>query len=161
MQEQSGRLFGGFIFQKREWAIISTSVQNMLGIGICMVFLRKEHTWNRLGWDVSLNPNYDSALDFQINYKIGASIAIWMCGGTFLSIRKGEKRESLMKQRLELCASFGNIPEYRDNVKNMRVGIRFLCGNLWVKPEISVPGISDLVAKRVRVLCSMGVVFEL
>lgn len=66
-----------------------------------------------------------------------------------------------MKQRLELCASFGNIPEYRDNVKNMRVGIRFLCGNLWVKPEISVPGISDLVAKRVRVLCSMGVVFEL
>lgn len=32
MQEQSGRLFGGFIFQKREWAIISTSVQNMLGI---------------------------------------------------------------------------------------------------------------------------------
>lgn len=90
MQEQSGRLFGGFIFQKREWAIISTSVQNMLGIGICMVFLRKEHTWNRLGWDVSLNPNYDSALDFQINYNIGASIAIWMCGGTFLSIRKGE-----------------------------------------------------------------------
>ena len=131
-------------------------VQNMLGIGICMVFLRKEHTWNRLGWYVSLNPNYDSVLDFQINYNIGASIAIWMCSDTILSIHKGEKRESSMKQRLELCASFGNTPEYRDNVKNMRVGVKFSCGNLWVKPEISVPGISDLVAKRVRVFCSMG-----
>ncbi len=109
----------------------------------CGLFLKGRYDQKYFGIGATINSHYDSGLDFLFNYDIEASATLW-------------QRETPQSQSLRLCVSFGNLPEYCDNVKNLRVGLRFNSGSLWVHPEVSIPGIADNGFDHIRVLCSMG-----
>lgn len=93
---------------------------------------------------MSINPHYDTKLGMKVCFDVEAFGTLW----------RNDKIEGVT-QKLDVCASFGNMPEYRDNTKNLRLGLKFTSGNLWVQPELCVPGI-DKQYDKIRILCSMG-----
>lgn len=106
--------------------------------------------YNKFGISLSINPNRDSGLGFQFNYNIDAFYELW-------------KKKRSDNETIDLSISYGNLPEFRDNNKNVRVGLKFTNGNLWVKPQICMPEISSSNYKyqQVRVLCSLGYMINL
>lgn len=149
-QEQSGRLFCGYQFYNNIWKIdgvayIGTEYSgkwNVVG-----ALFNTSVDYNKLGASLSINPNKDSGFDIQMNYNVEGSYNVW-----------NNKNDALRYEKLDICASFGNIPEFRDNNKNLRVGLIFKSGNLWVKPTVCIPGIAedDFGEGNVRVLFNMG-----
>lgn len=149
VKNQSGRIFAGYRYDKSALSIgcnayFGSEYSGNWHIYGCNIF--GDYTYKRLILGAVINPNYDSKLKGQFNYKLDVGFAVW----------NNHCHEDNLKQKVELYASYGNMPEYRDNIKNMRVGIRFVYGNLWVKPEIDVPGIEGRSNEYLRVLCSMG-----
>lgn len=150
MKEQSGRLFAGYMYKDQTLeasGIVYGGSEYTGNWQVAGALLKGHYTWKRLGIGTAVNPHYDTKLGFQFNYDVEASVAVW--AKTF---------EQFGKQQLDVCASFGNMPEYRDNIQNLRVGLKFTSGNLWVQPEISVPeiGDKDKTSDKIRVLCSLG-----
>lgn len=150
MQEQSGRFFAGYLFENSSWTVTGIAYGGEEYAGdwyVTGAWLNAHYIWNRLELGATINPNYDSKLDFQLNCDVEAAVAVWK-----------KTYGQIEKQRLDFCCSFGNLPEYRDNLKNLRVGLRFTNGQLWVLPEICVPGVGDKdnASNKIRVLCSMG-----
>lgn len=145
MREQSGHLLLGYRHSYHNW---NNNAYIYAGI-------EYGGRWHRIGAQFqsgyklksfiltgTINPNYDSGLDFQLNYDIDAGFIIFQKVNNYLD-------------NVIVGASFGNIPEFRDNIKNLRVGIKFTSARLWVHPEISLPGI-DQNANFIRVLCNFG-----
>lgn len=135
IKEQSGRLFAGYLFEDgglTASAIAYGGTEYAANWQVAGACLNGRYDWKRLGVGVTVNPNYDTKLGFQFNYDFEASIAVW-----------SKPIEGFGKQQLDACASFGNMPEFRDNICNLRVGIKFTSGNLWVQPEICIPGMGD------------------
>ena len=150
MKEQSGRIFAGYRYTKSNFlakAIIYGGTEYDRRWQVFGTLLNGLYRWNYFGVGASLNPNYDTNLGFQLNYDIETSITVLK-----------ESIVSFGLQQVEVTASFGNIPEYRDNIQNMRVGLKFTSGNLWVHPEVCIPGFGDKdrTSNRIRVLCNMG-----
>ena len=146
MKEQCGRLFAGYTYVNANWNIIGASYfcteyngsWHSYGISI-----QSEYRWHRLYLAGILNPNYDSGLDFDFCYQAEAGLSLWERAGS--------------DERVELCASYGNVPEYRMPVENYRIGFKFSSGNLWVKPMICFPlPDQESGSKYMRVLCSFG-----
>lgn len=145
MKEQSGCFHLGYRQIMRQW-----------DNDICL-YAGTEYSgrWHKLGAYIQscyvfnnvfltgvINTNYDSGLDFQFNYDIDV-------GYTIGRIKKCNL------ENLIVNVSFGNIPEFRDNVNNLRVGAKIISGGLWVQPEVSIPGINKNV-NYIRVLCNFG-----
>lgn len=148
VKEQNGRLFAGYVYEKGAWNVAGIAYGGTEYAGNWQAgggILKGEFIKKRIGIEATLNANYDTYFDFQMNYDVCAQYVIW---------KKGV--EGLDKQQLDICASFGNLPEYRDNVKNLRIGMKFTSGNLWVHPKICVPNIENKSSKYLRVLCSLG-----
>lgn len=149
-QEQSGRLFGGYQYNCDIWKIIGLAYVGTEYSGrwnVVGALFNVSVDYDKMGASLSINPNKDSGLDFQMNYNIEGRYQVW-----------NNKNEMLKDEKLDICASFGNIPEFRDNNKNLRVGLLFSSGNLWVKPTVCIPGIAedDFGKGNVRVLFNMG-----
>lgn len=147
-KEQNGRLFAGYIYEKRFCSVIGIAyggteyAWNWQTYGAAV---KAKFTKKRLGIGGALNANYDTYFDFQMNYDINARYAIWQ-----------KYMEGQGRQQLDICASFGNLPEYRKNVKNLRIGMKFTSGNLWVQPDVCIPNIEDGSSRHIRMLCSLG-----
>lgn len=147
-KEQSGRLFVGYIYERSSWSVTGIAyggteyAWNWQAYG---AIAKGEFTKKRLGIGGTLNANYDTYFDFQMNYDINVKYAI---------VQKYASEHG--KQQLDVCASFGNIPEYRENVKNLRIGLKFTSGNLWVQPDVCIPNIEKGSSKHIRMLCSLG-----
>lgn len=150
LKEQSGRLLVGYRHINQFW---NTEVFVYGGTeynGSWQAFgaiLRGDFFYKRLVFAGTINPNYDTGLDFQFNYDVEAGIVLW-------------ERNANYCQNIVFVTSYGNIPEFRDNVRNLRVGMKFVAGNLWVHPEISIPGIVE-GETHLRVLCNLGWKFTL
>ena len=150
LKEQSGRLFVGYNYNNGNWLFSSllytggeySGNWKVYGGDICTTFCYK-----RLALSGTLNPNYDTGLAFQLNYNVAALFNLWLAKGDL-----GEQVGATM--------SYGNIPEFRDNVENLRIGLKFECGKLWVHPEIVFPNVRG-ENKHIRVLCNMGFLIPL
>ncbi len=146
VKEQNGRLFAGYVLDKEQWDISGTAYYGTEYTGNWQAygaFVEGLYHTNHFYVDGILNPHYDTGLEFDFCYRLEAGISLW---------RKQEN-----SQRLELCASYGNVPEYRQATDNFRAGFKFTSGNLWVKPMLCVP-ITDNESgqKYLRVICSFG-----
>jgi len=152
-KNQSGKLYAGYLYDKNALRIECDAyfgseysrVWNVYG-----AYLSGEYQYKILSLGATINPNKDSKLGQQLNYDIELGASLW----------KNDALDSHMKQSVDVYASYGNIPEYRDNVKNARIGLKFTSGNLWVRPEVSIPGIDKRSSEYMRVLCSLGWKFE-
>lgn len=161
-KEQSGKTFVGYQYSDNSWTAFGNVYYGSEYTGNWHTYgtlLHGSYQRKWLGLALELNLNKDSGLDFQCNYDVQASVAIWQREGNVqFSGRKGEGKTERLSQRADINVSFGNIPEFRDNVKNLRAGIKFTNGNLWILPEVCIPGIGgDYVGKKyIRVLCNLG-----
>lgn len=152
VKEQNGRLFAGY---QHHWQ--KTYIMAIAYSGI-------EYTgkWNNLGTFINggLNTKYchlGGSIGFHHDSKLGNNICynLEVCG-TIYTLNKTED----IQKRLEVVTSVGNFPEYRETTMNLRAGLKFTYGDLWVKPVICIPRI-DKQFNRVRVLCSMGWSFSI
>lgn len=146
LKEQSGRLFAGYVLDKEQWNISGTAYYGSEYTGNWQaygVFVEGLYHIGRFYVDGIMNPHYDSGLEFKFCYQAEAGVALW------------QKQQN--NQRLELCASYGNVPEYRQATNNMRASFNFTSGNLWVKPMVCIP-VNDKNngQKYLRVICSFG-----
>lgn len=147
-KEQSGRVFAGYIYEKDAWAVTGIAyggTEYAWDWQTAGVLVKGDFVKRRVGIGVSLNANYDTYFDFQMNYDVEARYVIWQ-----------KNQKELGKQDLAICASFGNLPEYRENIKNLRVGLKFTGGNLWVQPEVCLPNIEKRNSCHIRLLCNFG-----
>ena len=146
LKEQSGRVFAGYVCEKENWTISGTAYFGTEYTGSWQAygaFVEGLYHTNHFYVDGILNPHYDTGLEFDFCYRLEAGFSLW---------RKQEN-----SQRLELCASYGNAPEYRQATNNLRAGFKFTSGNLWVKPMLCVPlADSESGQKYLRVICSFG-----
>lgn len=145
VKEQSGRLYGGYCLNKQFWNA-NLSIYGGTEYGgnwqIIGGYLRGGFSYNSINLIGTLNPNYDTGLEFQLNYNVAIGYRIM------------EKKED-GNQSVTVNASYGNIPEFRDNVKNLRIGVKFISSNLCVQPEIAIPGINE-DNTHIRVLCNFN-----
>lgn len=95
--------------------------------------VRSQKDWKWIGVALCCYPNYDTQLKMQWDGEIEAL-------GHILN-------------DLDLCVSFGNIPEYREDIKYFRFGILFKSDNLWVKPLVNLP---DNNIEHMRIIVSLG-----
>lgn len=145
--EQSGKLYAGYereiknvsfrgiLYGGSEYTGHWQSAGSQLSVG---------YHHKRFGATATLNPHYDTDLKFLFCYNAEA----------YRRVCLSDKTVS-MPQSLDIVASYGNIPEYRDAVNNLRFGIKYTCGNFWFKPVLCIPGINEN-NKYLRVLCSVG-----
>lgn len=147
LKEQSGRLFVGYLFTKDQITFSGvvyggseyTSKWKIIGGNI-----NGTYNYRYLKVAATLNPNYDSDLNFQFNYDLGLYFLVY-------------KAKTAINQSLYITTSIGNIPEYRQNNEKLCIGLEFISGNLWVKPLISLPDIfNHHLEKHIRVLCNLG-----
>ncbi len=148
-KEQSGTLLVGYRYKISNW---HTDASVYLGSEYSRnwqkygAFIKEQFSYKRIELIGTINPNYDNKLEFQFNYDLAALF-------TLFSKNNGE-------QSISIKTSFGTIPEYRDNKKNFRIGMRFFSKALWVQPEITVPGINE-DNTHIRVLCNFGYSLDL
>lgn len=148
IKEQSGRIFAGYIFEKDMWTIMGITYGGIEYAGNWQAggaIVKGGMIKKRMSIGATFNINYDSYFDVQLNYDIDVHFAI---------LRK--ITENLDKKQLDFCVSWGNLPEYRDNIKYLRVGMRFMNNNLWIQPEFCMPHILNRSSNYLRVLCSFG-----
>lgn len=146
LKEQSGRLFAGYAYGKEDWTVGGAAYYDTEYSGNWHSYGAQAggaYRWGIIRTEGRINPHYDSGLDFNLCYQAEMGVTVW------------KKNEETHCERVELNASFGNIPEYRTAVKQLRLGMRFTSGNLQVCPMISVPDIDkENGGKHIRVLCS-------
>ena len=145
LKEQSGRLFVGYQHMNQFWNTDISIYGGTEYTGNWQVFgaiLNGSFIYKRLILAGTINPNYDSGLDFQFNYDIDAGLLLW-------------EKNTTYSQSIAFNLSYGNIPEFRDNVRNLRFGIKFNSGSLWILPEISIPGLKE-GETYIRALCNFG-----
>lgn len=151
LKTQNGRLFAGYQLSGKGWLASAVAYGGGEFSGNWKAYgadFRGVYTWKCMELGLTLNPNYDTGLDFQFNYNAMAAISVY--------------RKEKESQSVKLTVSYGNIPEFRDNVNNFRFGMQFINGDLWVKPELSVPKFAeDSDNTYIRVLCSFGWKFHL
>lgn len=148
VKEQNGRIYAGYILEKGACiatgiAYVGTEYARKWQVGGAMV--KGDIIKKRIGIGGTLNVNYDTYFNFQLNYDINARYALW---------RKDAENKN--KQQLDIQISFGNLPEYRNNIKNLRIGMKFTSGNLWVLPEACIPNIEKKSFDYLRILCCFG-----
>ncbi len=146
LKEQSARLFAGYVFDKKTWALRSAAYYGSEFSG----------SWHTTGaiidgtlrlpgvyFEGILNPNYDSGLGFTFCYQAEVGVGL-------LNSSDGHNR-------VDLCASYGDIPEFRLPTQYIRAGLKFSVNNLWVKPTLCFP-LKDTAngQKYLRVICSFG-----
>lgn len=93
------------------------------------------YTYRRLTLDASINPRYDSGLDYMTCWKAGATVKIIKPIGVTLH--------------------YTTIPEFRMSEKRLRGGFEFNVDRLSVRPELSVSVDPGTRFKNMRVLTSM------
>lgn len=151
LEEQSGRVFTGYEFKRESWDVKAIAYFGSEYTGIWQTYgawIEGAYQLNRIYFDAMVNPHYDTGLDFSFCYQVEVGVSLW------------KKQEN--NQKVELCASYGNIPEYRKTVRNLQGGLKFTSNNLWVKPMIFMPLTNnDYGQKYLRVLCSFGWCFDL
>jgi len=151
LKEQSGRLFAGYAFDKEFMGFSGTAYYGTEYTGnwhVYGAFVEGSYRIGRFYLNAILNPHYDTGLDFNFCYQAEADVTLW---------KKSEKHEII-----ELCISYGNVPEYRLATNNTRVGLKFTSGNLWVKPMVYLPFNDNANGqKHIRVICSFGWSFSL
>ena len=146
VKEQSGRLFAGYTYGAEKWTIGGAAYYGTEYSGDWQaygVLAGGAFDWGIVRAEGRINPHNDTGLDFELCYQGEVGVTVW------------KKNEQACRERVELCASYGNIPEYRMAVKQLRLGMRFTSGNLQVCPMISIPDIDkENGSKHIRVLCS-------
>jgi len=146
LEEQSGRIFTGYEFERESWDIKAVAYFGSEYTGIWQaygVWIEGAYQLHKIYLDAKVNPHYDTGLDFSFCYQAEVGVSLW------------KKQEN--NQKVEACISYGNIPEYRMVVNNMRVGAKFTSGNLWVKTMLSMLEFyrgND--QKHIRVICSFS-----
>ena len=163
VREQSGKTFVGYHYSDNYWQAYGTVYYGSEYTGNWHTYGTLLHGGYQRKWfglALELNMNKDSGLDFQYNYDVQASVSIWQHDGNvrFISRKCRKEKTERLSQRADICVSFGNIPEFRNNVRNLRAGIKLANGNLWVLPEICIPSIggNNIGKDYIRVLCNLG-----
>lgn len=141
-KEQTGRFFVG---QTKEFKYFGYSYAAYAGMNYHRSFgmfgarLTAMGRWKRISGSFTFNPNYDSGYKFQGNCQIDGALQL------------------LKDQGVSFTAAYGNLPEYRNNIEYMRLGLKFAStdGKLWVKPEVCMPNVGN-GSENLRVLVSMG-----
>lgn len=87
----------------------------------------------------TLNPLYDSGLDYQTCFSAGASVRIF--------------------KPVSLRATYTTIPEFRESEKRLKAGVEVKVGGLSVVPELSIPVESENRSRRLRLLMSFSYIF--
>lgn len=95
-------------------------------------------SWKWIDVSASFYPNYDTQLKMQWDGEIEVA-------GHIL-------------EDADICVAYGNIPEYREDIEYLRLGLWFHTKNLWVKPMINLPAMNH---DHLRVIVSLGWRFEL
>lgn len=151
LKEQSGRLFTGYEFKRDNWKVKAVAYCGSEYTGIWQVYgawMEGAYQLHGIYFDAIINPNYDTGFDFSFCYQAEVGVSLW------------KKQEN--NQKVEICASYGNIPEYRKAVNNFQGGLKFTSNNLWVKPMVFIPlANNDCGQTYFRVLCSFGWCFDL
>lgn len=150
LKEQSGRMFAGYQYINGNWLFSGLLYFGGEYSGNWKVYGGNVSTsfyYKRLALSGTLNPNYDTGMAFQFNYDVAASFNLWLA-------------KDALGERVGATISYGNIPEFRDNVDNLRIGLKFECGKLWVHPEIAFPNVGG-ENKHIRVLCNLGFLIPL
>lgn len=145
VKEQNGLLFAGYKYLKNNWKADGCIYGGTEYDGrwwSAGTFLQVDYFFKSILLSGTINYSYDSGLKHQFSYDLDVGYIVW-------------KRSNSSNQFAALKMSYGNIPEYRENVKYLRIGTLFRSGNLWVQPEICVPGVDNDINK-VRVLCNLG-----
>lgn len=145
-QEENGKLFIGI--HKRlnfydVYGIAYYGSEFSRHWSVAGLLAKLQYTKEKYFCRLLINDNYDSSLHNQLNYNIKVGYVLY--------------KENAINSNVKVLVttSFGNIPEYRQNLKSLRIGLLFNSGNLSVHPEISVPGIEDVGgSKHFRVLCN-------
>lgn len=148
VKEQNGRIYAGYILKKGSYhaaGIAYVGTEYARRWQVSGVILNGEIFKKRIGMGGTLNANYDTYFDFQFNYDIHVQYAFWQ-----------KSKENREKQQLDFGLSFGNLPEYRNNIKNLRIGMKFASGNLWVLPEVCIPNLEKGSFDYLRMLCNFG-----
>lgn len=151
VKEQSGRLFAGYVSDKKTWAIRSAGYYGSEFSGSWFTtgaIIDGTLQFPRVYFEGILNPNYDSDLGFNFCYQAEFGVGL-------LNTSDG-------RDRVELFASYGDIPEFRLPTQYIRTGLKFTSNNLWVKPALCFP-LKDAASgqKYLRVICSFGWAFNL
>lgn len=89
----------------------------------------------RVTLEASVNPHYDSGLEYKTCWRAGATCRIW--------------------RELSAVAQYSTIPEYRQSEKRVRLGLRFDTQRLWVMPLVSI-SVAGGQSKSPRIAVSMG-----
>lgn len=147
IKEQTGRFFVG---QNKDFAHfgytwVTYAATNLhRNYGVFGARLTTKGMYKRVWGSFTFNPNYDSGYKYQGNYQIEGGVQL------------------LEDEDVQLTASYGNVPEFRNNIENFRIGLKFASEskNLWVKPEVCLPEIGE-GSEHIRVLVSMGWRFQL
>lgn len=140
-QNQIGRLYVGFEKQINEALYLlaegsfAMNFENRYQQTGLKLYGRRDWRW--LGVAMSFYPNYDTQLKMQWDGEIEAS-------GHILN-------------DLDVCVSYGNLPEYREDLKYIRFGLLFKAKNLWVKPMVNMP---DMNNEHMRIIVSLGWKFK-
>lgn len=145
IKEQCGRIFTGYVFEKMKWVVTGIVYWGIEYSGNWQargVLFQNYYNQGRWGGGVTLNYNHDTYLGEQFNYNLETNFTFW------------RKVEFPSVQKLDLCVLLGNIPEYRENVKRLQLGVRFTTGNLSVCPTVCIPGIDKGMGDYIRVLCN-------
>lgn len=146
IKEQSGRVFAGYVYDKDKLTIDGIAYYGTEYSGAWQaygIFAECVYKLNRLSVDAILNPHYDTGLDFNLCYRAELGVRLWQIQNKC--------------EEVELCASYGNIPEYRMAVNNFRMGFIITSGNLWIKPMVCIPQSDNSSGQKyVRIICSFG-----
>lgn len=98
-----------------------------------------EYRIERVGVYGVINPHYDSTLDFDLCYRIGA-----LCRLT---------------DEIAVKCDYNTVPVYRAPEKRVRLGLSFDVGNLSVEPHVSLSVEKNDRFKSMRVLTSFKYTF--
>lgn len=146
LKEQSGRVFAGYMFDKEVWSIGGAAYLGTEYSGSWQSFgayLEGLYRPNGFYVDAIVTPHYDTGFCFIVCYQVEAGFSLF------------SRQEN--NYSLELCASYGNVPEYRQAIDLLRTGLKFSSGNLWVKPMLCIPRLANNSGQKyLRVLCSFG-----
>ncbi|GHT52255.1 hypothetical protein AGMMS49982_11990 [Bacteroidia bacterium] len=135
----------GFVGYRRDFNYLNGDVRAYYGTTYGSIYqdyglkISAETTFSkRWGIGLALNPHEDSDYGYTTCYV--ASV--------FCSVFK--------EIAIELSST--NIPEYRQATNRLKAGLRFHSGNLYVKPQISIPTEGNI--KYAHVLCGFDYTFQ-
>jgi len=99
-------------------------------------FVTLTYAYSRLGLDATVEPHYDSGIDYKTCWQAGASLRII--------------------DPVSIMVHYTTIPEYRMSEKRLRGGFEFHVTRLTVSPELSFSLDKGTCFKNMRVLMSMN-----